>query len=278
MEGIIIKNESNNYTVKCESNYYICKPRGKFRSVHITPLVGDYVTIDENNNYILEIKKRKNSLIRPAVSNVDLAIIVTSVKSPMLDLNLLDRLLTIISYNNITPVICLSKIDLLTSSEKKKITEIKTYYKKIGYVIVDNTQINTIKKIIKDKIVVITGQSGAGKSSLLNKLDHTLNLKTDEISKALGRGKHTTRCTSLYEIASSLVVDTPGFSSVDFLGMSATDIRDNMKEMFDNLPKCQYRDCMHIKEEDCEVKRLLAKGQILTSRYENYKSFIRGGK
>ena len=105
----------------------------------------------------------------------------------------------------------------------------------------------------------------------------TIGLKTNEISKSLGRGKHTTRCVTLYEIEDSLVADTPGFSSVDFRGMEKIDIRDNMKEMFDNLDKCKYRDCMHIKEDECEVKRLVAKGQILTSRYENYKSFI-GGK
>ena len=115
------------------------------------------------------------------------------------------------------------------------------------------------------------------KINLLNMLDKNLELKTNEISKALGRGKHTTRCVTLYEIEDSLVADTPGFSSVDFRGMEKIDIRDNMKEMFDNLDKCKYRDCMHIKEDECEVKRLVAKGQILTSRYENYKSFI-GGK
>lgn len=277
MEGIIIKNQSNNYTVRTKKGIHVCKPRGKFRNQNITPLVGDNVVIDDLNNYLLEIQPRKNYLIRPSVANVDIAIIVTSVKEPSFDSNLLDKLLTIISYNNITPIICLTKIDLLDSSEQKNIKKIMSYYQKIGYKVVTNNDIKEIKKIINGKISVFAGQSGAGKSSLLNKLDKTLSLQTNEISKSLGRGKHTTRCVTLYDINGALVADTPGFSSVDFHGMTKIDIRDNMKEMFDNLDKCKYRDCMHIKEDNCEVKKLVEEEKILLSRYNNYKSFI-GGK
>lgn len=277
MEGIIIKNQSNDYTVRTKKGIYVCKPRGKFRQVGITPLVGDTVVIDDINKYLLEIKPRKNSLIRPSIANVDVAIIATSVKEPNFDSNLLDKLLTIIEYNNITPLICLTKMDLLNNDEEQNIKKIMNYYKKTGYQVVENTNKNEIKKLIEGKTVVLAGQSGAGKSSLLNRLDKNLDLQTNEISKALGRGKHTTRCVTLYEIDGSLIADTPGFSSVDFRGMSKLDIRDNMKEMFDNLENCKYRDCTHIKEDDCEVKRLLEKGEILLSRYENYKSFI-GGK
>lgn len=276
MEGIIIKNQSNDYTVRTKNGIYVCKPRGKFRQDGITPLVGDTVVIDDINNYILEIKPRKNSLIRPSIANVDIALIATSVKEPNFDSNLLDKLLTIIEYNNITPIICLTKLDLL-NGEEKEIQNIITYYKKAGYEVVENTNTKEIKRIIKGKTVVLAGQSGAGKSSLLNRLDKNLDLQTNEISKALGRGKHTTRCVTLYEIEDALVADTPGFSSVDFRGMTNLDIRDNMKEMFDNLENCKYRDCMHIKEDDCEIKRLVANGEILLSRYENYKTFI-GGK
>lgn len=277
MEGIIIKNQSNDYTVRTKNGIYVCKPRGKFRKDGIIPLVGDIAVIDDINKYLLEIKPRKNSLIRPSVANVDIAIIATSVKEPNFDSNLLDKLLTIIEYNNITPIICLTKMDLLNDEEEKNIKKIITYYQNLGYEVVENTNTKKIKNIIEGKTVVLAGQSGAGKSSLLNRIDKKLNLQTNEISKALGRGKHTTRCVTLYEINGALIADTPGFSSVDFRGMSKIDIRDNMREMFDNLEECKYRDCMHIKEDECEVKRLVESGKILKSRYENYKTFI-GGK
>ena len=277
MEGIIIKNQSNDYTVRTKNSVNICKPRGKFRNDKITPLAGDRVVIDDINNYILEIKERKNFLIRPSIANVDIAIIVTSVKEPNFDSNLLDKLLTIISYNNVKPVVCLTKMDLLNDEELDRINSIFNYYKSIGYDVITNNDIRELKEIIKNKIVVFAGQSGAGKSSLLNRLDKTLELQTNEISKALGRGKHTTRCVTLYDVCDALVADTPGFSSIDFRGMTKIDIRDNMKEMFDNLEYCKYRDCMHIKEDDCYVKKLLEENKILSSRYDNYKSFI-GGK
>lgn len=276
MEGIIIKNISNDYTVKTEKGIFICKPRGKFRLEGKTPLVGDKVIIDDINSYILEIKPRKNELVRPPISNIDNAIIVTSVKEPDFNSALLDKLLTIISYNNIHPIICLTKLDLLSNEEKRKIDSIANYYKSIGYQVVDNSRKKELYDIFKNKISVFTGQSGAGKSTLLNMLDISLSLKTNEISKALGRGKHTTRCTTLYQINDGLVADTPGFSAVDLNNMTKIQIRDNMKEMFDNLEFCKYRDCMHINEDDCQVKKMVEENKILLSRYENYKSFIKG--
>lgn len=274
MEGRIIKNISNDYVVKVNNNLYTCKPRGKFRISNLTPLVGDIVEIDSNNNYIIDIKKRKNSLIRPSVSNIDKAIIVTSVK-PKLDTNLLDKLLVLVMYNNIEPVICFTKLDLLNSDELVNINNIINYYNSIGYNTVINTEIDKIKSILKNNLSVFVGQSGAGKSSLLNKLDCNLELKTNEISKALGRGKHTTRHVELFEVCDGLVVDTPGFSSLDLSSLSNMDIRDNMKEMFDNLDKCKYRDCMHYKEDGCYVKLLVCDNIIMKSRYDNYISFLR---
>lgn len=274
MEGRIIKNISNDYVVKIDNELYTCKPRGKFRISNLTPLVGDIVEIDNNNNYIIDIKKRKNSLIRPSVSNIDKAIIVTSVK-PKLDTNLLDKLLVLTMYNNIEPVICFTKLDLLNLEELKEINNVINYYDSIGYVTVKNTEIDKIKSILKNNLSVFVGQSGAGKSSLLNKLDSKLELKTNEISKALGRGKHTTRHVELFEVCEGLVVDTPGFSSLDLSSLSNMDIRDNMKEMFDNLDKCKYRDCMHYKEDGCYVKSLVNNNVILKSRYDNYISFLR---
>lgn len=276
MKGLIIKNISNDYLVKTSKGEYLCKARGKFRNNNIIPLVGDKVKIDENNNYILDIEERKNYLIRPSVSNIDQALIVTSVKSPEFSTNLLDKLLVIISYNNIEPIICLTKLDLLNNKEKEEIKKYIDYYKNTGYKIITNENKRNFKNIFKDKITVLTGQSGAGKSSLLNMLDKNLELKTNEISKALGRGKHTTRHTELYKINDGYVVDTPGFSAIDLSNIPKVAIRDNMKEMFDNLDNCKYRDCMHIKEDGCAVKRKVNNNEILESRYNNYKNFIEG--
>lgn len=274
MTGIIVKNISNDYTIKSDNKFYTCKPCGKLRQLNKTPLVGDLVEFDEKNNYIQSIKKRKNELIRPRVANIDIAVIVTSVKTPNFDSNLLDKQLTIISYNNITPIIYFTKIDLLNDKEKKEINKIISYYQKIGYITLINKQ--ELLNIIANKIVVLTGQSGAGKSTLLNKIDSSLNLKTNDISKALGRGKHTTRHAEIYETNNTYIVDTPGFSKLDFHNMSKIAIRDNMKEMYNNLYKCKYSDCMHIKEDNCYVKKLVEKKEILKSRYENYKDFITG--
>ena len=273
MEGFIIKNISNDYLVKNEKGTYSCKARGKLRHKKLTPLVGDYVSFNPDDLYILDIKDRKNSLVRPSVANIDQAIIVSSVKMPDLDTNLLDKLLTIISYNNIEPVICFTKLDLLNKEERVEIDKYIQYYRRIGYKVVTNEDKDNFREILKGKITVLTGQSGAGKSSLLNMLDKDLDLKTDEISLSLNRGKHTTRHTELYEIMDGYVVDTPGFSSVDFHGMTGVDIRDNMKEMFEYLDCCKYRDCMHIKEDGCRVKELVDSGDILISRYDNYKYF-----
>lgn len=272
MQGKIIKNISNDYTVLTDKESYVCKSRGKFRNLNITPMVGDNVIFDVENNYILEVLPRKTELVRPPVANIDQAVIVTSVKNPDLDTNLLDKLITIIEYNNVKPIICFTKLDLL--NDTSKIEELINYYKKIGYNVFKNTEIDKIKKIFKDKVTVFTGQSGAGKSTLMNYIDSSLNIKTDEISYALGRGKHTTRHVELMSLYDGLVADTPGFSSLDFYGMNESDIRDNFIEFNEYKEGCKYRDCMHHKEDECAIKEELEKGNILKSRYENYIHFI----
>ena len=273
MVGKIIKQISNDYTVKVDNELYVCKARGKFRNMGITPLVGDNVVIDENNNYILEIMNRKNELDRPSISNIDQVVIVTSVKIPDFSSNLLDKLLTIIEFNNIKPVICFTKLDLLNEVELEEIKEIMDYYVKIGYEVYSNTDSN-LKDIFKDKITVFAGQSGAGKSSLLNRLDNSLNLEIGEVSIALGRGRHTTRHTELIEVLGGYIADTPGFSSIDFRDMKKSDIRDNFIEFNEYRDDCEYKDCMHINELKCAIKDKVNDNTIKLSRYENYLKFV----
>ena len=272
MEGQIVKILSNLYFVNSEGKVYECHSRGKFRNDKITPTVGDYVKFDDKNNYILEILPRKNTLERPLVSNIDQAFIVTSCKSPDFSSNLLDKLLVVLEYHDIKPIICLTKKDLLTHIEKQEIKQIKKYYEKIGYKVLWNTNLFRIKKLFKGKTTVFTGQTGAGKSSLLNKLNKNLKLETGEISKALGRGKHTTRHVELIELFKGKVLDTPGFSAIDFSNMENSDIRDCFIEF--KKYDCPYQDCMHLKEKECRIKEEVKNGNILESRYENYQNFV----
>ena len=272
MIGRIIKALSNDYTVKADNKEYICKARGRFRNQKITPLVGDFIDFDVQNHYILEIKPRKNILPRPPVSNVDTSYLITSLKEPDFSSALLDKLILISEYNHINPVIVFTKQDLLTKEEKQKIKPILKYYQNLGYKVFLNNQITEIEQTFKDKFCVFTGQSGAGKSTLINKINPKLNLKTNEISKALNRGKHTTRHTEALELFGGLVADTPGFSALDLTVLSKEDIRNNFKEF--SKFECKYRDCMHVKEDGCQVKEKVKNGEILKSRYENYLNFL----
>ena len=273
MNGQIIKLISNDYTVKLENNNkIICKPRGVFRNQNITPLAGDYCFVDLEKGVIDKILPRKNELNRPPVSNIDIAIVVVSTIKPDFSMNLLDKMVDIIEFNNIEPVIVITKKDLYYDEIiNKKIN----YYKNIGYKVFFNTEIKEITDYIQDKTVILTGQTGVGKSSLLNKLDSSLDLKTDEISMALGRGKHTTRAITFYELGSSLIADTPGFSSLSFIDMSKEDIRDNFIEFNKYRDECKYRDCMHIKEDSCKIKKLVEEEIIDKDRYNDYIDFIK---
>lgn len=272
MNGQIVRVISNLYTVKVDDQLYGCRARGIFRKNNIVPIVGDYVKISVDDNVITEIMPRRNELDRPVVANVDVAIIVTSTKKPNLDLKLLDKLISVVLFNGIEPVICFTKTDLLNDSELEMIDSLKKYYELIGIKVVINTDTNDIKKIIKNKICVLAGQTGAGKSSLLNKLDDKLSIKTDEISEALGRGKHTTRHVELYQISDGYVADTPGFSALDLKGMTKEQLRDTFLE-FENYD-CRFRDCMHHKEKECGVKEAVNNKLILQSRYNNYLLFL----
>ena len=272
MIGKIIKVISNDYTVKLENNDIITvKARGVFRNKNITPLAGDNVMVDISRKIIVDILPRKNELVRPPVSNIDQAIIVTSCLKPDFSSNLLDKMINIIEYNNIKPIMIITKYDLL--DDTSYMDNIINYYKSIGYQVFINNEIDSIKSLFKDKVSILTGQTGVGKSTLINKIGN-MNLKTSEISDALGRGKHTTRAIELYDLFDGLIADTPGFSSLSFIDMTKEDIRDNFIEFNNYKDKCKYRDCMHINEDECEIKQKVNENVILKERYDNYKKFI----
>ncbi|MBR1417043.1 MAG: ribosome small subunit-dependent GTPase A [Bacilli bacterium] len=269
MKGKIIKNISNLYSVLVNDEIYDCIPRGKFRNLNITPLVGDEVIIDIENKYILEVLKRRNELNRPMISNVDAGIILTSLKGPNLSLLLLDKQISFLTINNIEPVIIFSKLDLI--DDLNDINNLRKYYESIGIKVFYNNELEKIKKYLKGKEVVITGQTGAGKSTLINKLGN-LNIKTSEISKALGRGRHTTRHVQIYNIDGINIADTPGFSALELNNYSKEEIRESFIE-FENSD-CKFKDCMHIKELNCKIKEKVNDNTILSSRYDNYIKII----
>lgn len=272
MKGLIIKNISNSYTVLSETKEYICKARGKFKNNNLTPLVGDVVEFSEEKNYILGIEKRKNYLKRPVIANVDAALVLTSVKRPDFSPFLLDKMLVNIEASRITPIIIFTKVDLLNDAELEELKQIYRYYESIGYDVLINTELDKFKTIVKDKIVVLTGQTGVGKSTLLNKLDNKLQLKTDDISDSLNRGKHTTRHVELYNLGYAFIADTPGFSAFDIENLDKDQIRFYFKEFKND--KCKFRDCIHKNEVNCQIQDDLKSGKILKSRYESYLKMV----
>ena len=269
MKGQIVKIISNDFFVDFNSEVIICKAKGKFRKDGMSPKVGDFVLFNKENKIIEKILPRKNELDRPNVSNIDEAFIITSFTE--FSDNLLDKLLVLCEINEIHPIVCFTKKDLLSKKEFKEFKKIVNYYRSIGYVCLYNTNLWRIKRRFKNKTIVFTGQTGAGKSTLMNKLDKSLNFETNEISKALGRGKHTTRYVTLVNINEGKVLDTPGFSAIDLKEYSDKEIRESFIEFKDY--KCPYKDCMHINEKDCKVKASVGK-TILKSRYANYLKFI----
>ena len=174
--------------------------------------------------------------------------------------------------NNVKPIICMTKEDLMSDDELKEIYKVLDYYRSIGYTVISNNNIEEIKKILKDKTTVFTGQTGAGKSTLLNKIDRNLALKIGEVSDALGRGRHTTRVVSLYEICGGKVMDTPGFSAIDFMQYDKDKIKDAFIE-FKNY-NCIYKDCNHTNEVECKVIEAVKNKEILEERYNDYLKFI----
>ena len=270
MIGRIVRIISNLYSVDVDGKIYECRARGKFRFDELTPLVGDIVTISDDN-YILEIKMRKNELKRPPIANIDACIIVSSLKRPDFSSYLLDKMLTNIILKDIEPIVVFSKYDLLESHERIEIDSLINYYNEIGIKTLINDDLEKLKSLIKGKTVTLTGQTGVGKSTLLNKLDPNLNLHTQEISDALGRGKHTTRHSEIYKLFDAYLIDTPGFSALD-LDVDYENIRFSFPEFRND--ECKFSDCKHINEIGCKIKEDLSDGKILPSRYESYKKMV----
>lgn len=272
MKGQIVKIISDLHYVNNGKEEIPCKCRGKFRKDKVLPKVGDYVIFQKEKKVIEKILPRKNTFKRPSVSNIDQAFLVTSLKTPDFSTNLLDKLISLMELHHTKPIICITKSDLLSKEEIKKIMKYLDYYKKIGYKVVNNTEIEKIKKMLKNKTSVFTGQTGAGKSTLLNKLNKELNQKTGEVSLALGRGRHTTRIVELIEFNQGKVLDTPGFSALDLYEYSDEEIRNSFIE-FKKYP-CIYKDCLHKNELECRVKQAVKDNNILETRYENYIKLI----
>lgn len=282
-EGKIVKALSGFYYVLNSENELIqCRGRGVFRKNKVTPLVGDHVVYqaeNENEGYLLEIDERKNELIRPPIANVDQAILVFSAAEPEFSSLLLDRFLVLIEANDITPIICITKTDLVSEQERAKIMAFAEDYERIGYKVILTSTIQTdgielLKPLLDGQISVFAGQSGVGKSSLLNVLRPDLELKTSIISTHLGRGKHTTRHVELIKVGTGLVADTPGFSSLEFINIEAEQLSYCFPEIGDASAKCKFRGCTHTSEPKCAVKAALDEGIILNYRYEHYVSFL----
>ncbi|MFD2655273.1 ribosome small subunit-dependent GTPase A [Gracilibacillus thailandensis] len=281
-KGKIVKALSGFYYVQYEGGLVQCRGRGVFRQKKITPLVGDFVEFeyhDKKEGYILSIDGRDNQLTRPPVANVDQAIIVTSVKEPDLSLNLLDKFLVLVESKAIRPLLFFTKMDLLTEQESVLIKDKLAYYKKIGYTVeflsTKDKEVNQqLSVYLKNKVSVFAGQSGVGKTSLLNRIIPGLQLETDNISESLGRGKHTTRHVELIPFEQGLIADTPGFSALDFKEIALEELPGCFPEFVDLQDQCKFRGCMHIKEPKCAVKAALDQQEILEDRYQNYLQFV----
>ncbi len=284
VEGIIIKGISGFYYVNTEHGVYECKARGIFKKNKITPLVGDKVSInilseDPKEGWVEEIAERNVELFRPAVANVDQAIVVFALKSPDPHLNLLDKILLLGEYAGLDLTICFNKADLIegdTAFEKYK-----AIYELAGYnVVMTSTKtgegIGAIRDILKDKITVFAGPSGVGKSSMLNVIQPGLELKTGEVSVKIKRGKHTTRHTELIELNfGGWVVDTPGFTSLDLDFVLMEELADLFQEFREFQGYCRFNDCMHMDEPDCAVKEAVQTGHIHKNRYDSYVYFYK---
>lgn len=274
--GRIIKSLSGVYRVDVSGEMYNTKPRGLFRKNKISPIVGDVVDFDVENiteGYIQHIHERKNELKRPPVSNVDHLILVVSAVEPDFSTQLLDRFLVIAHSYHMRPRILVTKRDITSAKIEDNILELLKVYEDMGYktqFISIDEDINQVFTQWGDGLAVLSGQSGVGKSTLLNKYFPNLNIETQYISKALNRGKHTTRHVELFERNNGYIADTPGFSALDFNHIQKEEVKHYFMEINTYGEQCKFRDCNHINEPKCNVKHELENGNIAQFRYEHY--------
>lgn len=279
MQGKIVKGISGFYYVHVVgTGIYECKAKGVFRNRKVKPLVGDNVEIvvlDEEKHLgnVEEILPRKNELIRPAVSNIDMALVIFAAAKPDPNFNLLDRFLCMMEYQKVPVTICFNKCDLVSEKEKENLQKI---YAPAGYDILFTSvktgeNIDRLKALLAEKTTTVAGPSGVGKSSLINELQTGVRMQTGAISDKIGRGKHTTRHSEIISIGQdTYIMDTPGFSSMDLPGFEKEDLWTCYPEFVPYEPECRFIGCSHIGEPDCGVKNALAEGKISQVRYDNY--------
>lgn len=278
MQGLIIENISNLYKIKTDGKIYGANARGRLKKEEITPVVGDKVEIqildEENRKAIIEeILPRTTYIKRPKMSNIKQLILVVSSNNPKPDLLLLDKQLAFAEYLGINPIIVLNKTDLDKKQEFKEITRI---YEKIGYKVIktvakENEGIEELKKTLKGKINAFSGNSGVGKSTLINAIFKNCITQEGEISQRNKKGKNTTTSTTIYEIEKdTYIADTPGFSTFDISEIEYKELDKYFIEFKSQLENCEFTGCTHIKEENCGIKQAIKQGKIDNSRYERF--------
>ena len=279
MQGKIIKGIAGFYYIYAENDeVYECKAKGIFRKDNRKPLVGDNVEIEvldeqEKEGSVTAILPRKNSLIRPAVANVDQAFVIFAMENPKPNFMLLDRFLIMMEKENVPAVICFNKKDLATEEELEFLYET---YKSCGYQVILSSTFNgegleEIREILKGKTTVVAGPSGVGKSSITNALQENVQMETGEISKKLKRGKHTTRHSQVIPVGKdTYLMDTPGFSSLYLTDIEEQELKDYFPEFREYEDQCRFQGCRHIHEPGCAVKEALNNHKISSLRYEDY--------
>lgn len=272
-EALVIKHISNRYTLLTHDHQrLIALPEGKLKKGQ-SPIVGDKVhfNVKDDQVMIAKVLKRHNQLKRPVIANVDQALIVMSAKKPDFSTQLIDRFVWLIRNEGISPVIVITKLDLVEDNDPL-FADLKDYEKSgIKVIYMSRTHsLEPLKEVVKDKISVLAGQSGVGKSSLLNRMNPDFILKTQEISKALGRGKHTTRHVELYDVFEGWLADTPGFSALEFSSIELDKLEKCVIEFDQYREHCFYRNCQHIHEPKCAVKKAVDDKLINKDRYQHY--------